>query len=145
MALWPKLAFWRKAPKVPHLERGSLGEKAARDFLQRKGLKFLTANFSARRGEVDLIFRDGECLVFVEVKTRSGTGWTRPARAVDAAKRRALFRTANDYLRLLGNPNVAYRFDVIEVLLENEEVTEIRHLENSFDRTSLFPKNRRQR
>jgi len=107
------------------------------EFLRKKGLKFLTANFAGKRGELDLIFRDGGCLVFVEVKTRSGEGWTRPSRAVDARKRRAIVRTATDYLRLLNNPRVPYRFDVIEVLLEGESVREIRHLENSFDSTMI--------
>jgi putative endonuclease len=137
MALWSKLKFWKTTPKPEHLKRGSLGESAARDFLRRKGLKYLTANFSGKRGEVDLIFRDGECLVFVEVKTRSPGGWTRPARAVDARKRRAIYRTATDYLRLLDNPPVPYRFDVIEVLLDGEQVREIRHLENGFNSTMI--------
>lgn len=48
-----------------------VGERAARKHLQGRGLKFLTANFRSARGEVDLIFRDADCLVFVEVKTRS--------------------------------------------------------------------------
>jgi putative endonuclease len=143
MALWEKLKFWETASEPVHLKRGVLGENAAREFLQRKGLKFLTANFAGKRGEVDLIFRDGECLVFVEVKTRSGEGWTRPSRAVDARKRRAVFRTATDYLRLLDNPRVAYRFDVIEVLLEGGQVREIRHIENSFNSTMIrVPKRR---
>src|SRR5262245_54833346 len=118
MALWEKLKFWEQPPEPSHLKRGSRGEEAARDFLKGKGLKVLTANFAGKRGEVDLIFRDGQCLVFVEVKTRSLGGWTRPSRAVDARKRRAIFRTATDYLRLLDNPRVAYRFDVVEVLME---------------------------
>jgi putative endonuclease len=137
MALWTKLKFWNTAPAPEHLKRGTLGETAARDFLSRKGLKFLTANFSGRRGEVDLIFRDGECLVFVEVKTRSSEGWTRPSRAVDARKRRAIYRTATDYLRLLDNPRVPFRFDVIEVLLAGEQIREIRHLENNFNSTMI--------
>ena len=143
MALWAKLAFWRKAPQPLHLERGRLGEHAARRYLEEKGLKFLASNFAGRRGEIDLVFRKGNALIFVEVKTRSGTGWTRPARAVDARKRRALFRTATEYLRLLGDPNVAYRFDVVEVLLSDDRVGEVRHIENSFNREMLKPKRRR--
>jgi putative endonuclease len=50
-------------------------------------LKFLTANFRSDRGEIDLIFREADCLVFVEVKTRIKGGWTRPAAAVNARKR----------------------------------------------------------
>jgi putative endonuclease len=140
MAFWARLAFWRKAPGPLHLERGSRGEAAALDHLKRKGLTFLAANFRGRRGEIDLIFRDGPCLVFVEVKTRSNSGWTRPSRAVDLRKRRALFRTAEDYLRLLGNPDVAWRFDVMEVLIDGESINEIRHLENCFNRSMLRPR-----
>jgi len=143
MALWSKLKFWNTTPTPEHLKRGTLGESAARDFLRRKGLKYLTANFSGKRGEVDLIFRDGECLVFVEVKTRSGEGWTRPSRAVDARKRRAIFRTAADYLRLLDNPPVPYRFDVIEVLLDGQQIREIRHIENSFNSSMIRTPRRR--
>jgi putative endonuclease len=140
MALWSKLKFWDTEPE--HLKRGAFGENAAREFLERKGLKFLTANFAGPRGEVDLIFRDGECLVFVEVKTRAKDGWTRPARAVDARKRRAIVRTATDYLRLLDNPRIPYRFDVVEVLLEGQTIREVRHIENSFNSTMTHVRGR---
>jgi putative endonuclease len=115
-----------------HLRRGELGERAAKKFLQRRGLKFLTANFRSARGEIDLIFREDDCLAFVEVKTRSSEDWTRPAAAVNARKRRLLSQTALDYLRLLKNPPVKIRFDIVEVLLENGEVREVRHLPNTF-------------
>lgn len=118
--------------KPEHLRRGELGERAARKHLQRLGLKFLTANFRSERGEIDLIFRDGDCLVFVEVKTRSSEGWTRPAAAVNARKRRLLSQTALDYLRLLKNPEVKIRFDIVEVLLADGAVCEVRHLPNTF-------------
>src|SRR5579871_3015642 len=115
-----------------HLRRGRMGELAAKKFLQQQGLKFLAANFRSDRGEIDLIFRDGDCLVFIEVKTRSSEEWTRPAAAVDARKRRLLSQTALDYLHLLKNPPVKFRFDIVEVLLEEGKVRELRHLENSF-------------
>lgn len=143
MALWQKLRFWDAKSGPDHLKRGAAGEEAAKKFLRGKGLKFLTANFAGKRGEVDLIFRDGECLVFVEVKTRALGGWTRPSRAVDARKRRAIFRTATEYLRLLDNPRVPYRFDVIEVLLGDEQIREVRHIENSFNSTMIRAPRRR--
>lgn len=115
-----------------HLRRGELGERAAKKHLQKLGLKFLTANFRSERGEIDLIFRDEDCLVFVEVKTRSSEEWTRPAAAVDARKKRLLSQTALDYLRLLKNPQVKIRFDIVEVLLRDGEVREVRHLPNTF-------------
>jgi putative endonuclease len=125
-------ALFGKTEKPEHLRRGTLGERAAKAYLKRHGLKFLTANFRSERGEIDLVFRDGDCLVFVEVKARSSEDWTRPAAAVDARKRRLLSQTALDYLRLLRNPAVKVRFDIVEVLLSEGEVREVRHLPNSF-------------
>jgi len=124
---------WLKKEEIPlHLQHGDLGELAAKKHLKKLGLKFLTANFRSDRGEIDLVFRDDDCLVFVEVKTRSSEDWTRPAAAVDKRKRRLLTLTAFDYLRLLKNPQVKIRFDIVEVLLENGAVHEVRHLPNTF-------------
>jgi putative endonuclease len=123
--------FWGK-PEPEHLRRGRLGEAAARRELERRGLKFLTANFRSEHGELDLVLREGDCLVFAEVKTRSSEDWVRPAAAVDARKRRALSLTAEDYRRQLRDPRVKWRFDVVEVLLADGEVREIRHVENAF-------------
>ena len=133
MSFFEKLKAKFAGQKKPeHLRRGELGERAAKKFLQRAGLKFLTANFRSERGEIDLVFRDDDCLVFVEVKTRSSEEWTRPAAAVDARKRRLLSQTALDYLRRLKNPPVKIRFDIVEVLLADGAVREIRHLPNTF-------------
>ena len=115
-----------------HLRRGELGERAAKNFLQKLGLKFLAANFRSSHGEIDLIFRDDDCLVFTEVKTRSSESWTRPAAAVNARKKKLLSQTALDYLKLLKNPPVKFRFDIVEVLLADGAVREVRHLPNTF-------------
>lgn len=115
-----------------HLRRGALGEKAAKKFLQKNGLKFLCANFRSHRGEIDLVFRENDCLVFVEVKTRSSEDWTRPAAAVNARKKKLLSQCALDYLQLLKNPEVKIRFDIVEVLLSGGAVSEIRHLPKTF-------------
>jgi len=120
------------AEKPVHLQRGELGEAAAKRHLQGKGLKFLCGNYKSQYGEIDLIFREDSALVFVEVKTRSSEEWTRPASAVNAGKRRRLARTARDYIQRLKDPEVRYRFDVVEVLLEEGAVGEIRHLPNAF-------------
>jgi len=121
-----------KTEKPEHLRRGELGERAAKKHLQNLGLKFLTANFRSDRGEIDLVFRDQDCLVFVEVKSRSSEDWTRPAAAVNARKRQLLSQTALDYLKLLKNPKVKIRFDIVEVLLRDGAVHEVRHLPNTF-------------
>jgi len=126
-----RLVFGR-SDEPEHLRRGRVGELAARKHLQRSGLKFLTANFRSDHGEIDLVMRDQDCLVFVEVKTRSSEDWVRPAAAVDARKRRLLSQTALDYLRRLKNPQVKIRFDIVEVLLDDGNVREVRHLPNTF-------------
>jgi putative endonuclease len=130
------IGWWRRrfaVEKEPvHLRYGRLGERHARRYLKGQGMKFLVANFRTPRGELDLVFRDGTCLVFVEVKTRSSEDWERPAAAVDQERRRRLSRVGLDYLRLLKNPPVKFRFDIVEVLLTEGRVREIRHLTNSF-------------
>lgn len=126
------LERWLGKDQPKHLRHGQLGEKIARKHLRSKGLKFLTANFRTKRGEVDLVFRDADCLVFVEVKARTCELWGRPAAAVDRERRMRLTRVALDYLRLLRNPGIKVRFDIVEVLLDNETPREVRHLPNTF-------------
>ena len=139
MKFWEQIkARWASNQEPEHLRRGKLGELAAKKHLRNLGLKFLTANFRSDRGEIDLVFRDADCLVFVEVKTRSSENWTRPAAAVNSRKRRLLSQTALDYLRLLKDPRVCIRFDIVEVLLEDGEVSEIRHLPNTFSLTAPY-------
>ncbi len=157
MNLWAKLKARLTGNALPeHLRRGRLGERAAKKHLQRQGMKFLTANFRSPRGEIDLIFRAEEpllpsaswksrltrnptpCLVFVEVKTRSSEEWTRPAAAVDKERRTRLTRAGLDYLRLLKKPPVKVRFDIVEVILADGAVKEVRHLPNTFEMTKPY-------
>jgi putative endonuclease len=127
------ISRFKSKSKPLHLQYGVLGDRAAKRNLQRKGLKFLTANFRSKRGEIDLVFRDRDCLVFIEVKTRSSEEWSRPAAAVNRERRERLSHAGLDYLRLLKNPKVKFRFDIVEVLVADGAVREIRHLENSFE------------
>ena len=136
--LWQKIKALAATDQPEHLRRGQLGERAAKAHLQASGLKFLTANFRSTRGEIDIVFRDADCLVFVEVKTRSSERWTRPAAAVDARKKRLLSACAMDYVRLLKDPRVKLRFDIVEVLLADGAVREIRHLPNTFTLSPPF-------
>ena len=138
---WPRWLGGRRAAssaevEPEHLRRGRVGEAAALAYLRAAGLKLLVANFReprAGRGEIDLILRDGDCLAFVEVKTRSREEWVRPAAAVDADKRRLLSAQAMAYLRKLPTREVKWRFDIVEVLLHADgAVREIRHLPNAF-------------
>ena len=107
----------------------------AKRHLVAAGLKFLTANFKTKDSEIDIVFRDDECLVFVEVKARSEGGWTRPAAAVNQSKRALLSKAAAEYVRKLPDSNVKFRFDIVEVLLVDGEVSEVRHIPNAFPLT----------
>ena len=123
---------WLRRDEPEHLRRGRLGERAAKRYLKKAGLKFLYANFRGEQGEIDLIFREKEILVFVEVKTRSSEAWRRPAAAVNHAKKRKIVATARDYLRLLERSDIPVRYDIVEVLLDEGRVNEIRHQPNAF-------------
>lgn len=131
MELWRKL-FGSGKPK--HLVSGEWGEQKAVEFLCRKGLKILGKRVrDGSREELDIVARDGDVLVFVEVKTRRSEEFGRPIESVNRNKRRLLCRAAARYLVKLKNPRVCYRFDVVEILGSPDEGVEtIRHTENAF-------------
>lgn len=85
-----------------------------------------------RGGEIDLVCRHGDVLVFVEVKTRSGEAFGRPSAAVDRRKRQRITRGAMTWLRMLNLPDLTFRFDIVEVVMENPRPPELRVIENAF-------------
>ena len=123
---------------------GKAGEHAACRFLKKNGYKILERNYQRSAGkmigEIDIIARKGEQVSFVEVKTRNikslGTKQDRPASAVTPEKQRKIIKAAARYVGY-GHKNLRKRFDIIEVYVdssgEKNKVTEIRHLENSFN------------
>ncbi len=116
-----RLNPWRNATSDsdPRHRLGRRGELLAARYLRGQHYRILRHNFRAPGGgEVDLVCRDkpDRVLSFVEVKTRSSLEWGRPSAAVDAAKQRLIIRGAMHWLRLLDDPGVAFRFDVVEVL-----------------------------
>lgn len=118
-----------RSSEAPHILLGRRGEERATSFLKSVGFKILRRNFRAPTGgEIDIVCRDGEILVFVEVKTRSSEDFGRPISAVDRKKRRLIIRAAMAWLRMLDMPDTGFRFDVIEIVGD-----EIRHIENAFN------------
>lgn len=112
---------------------GDFGEKVAADFLRSKGCRILARNFKAPRGgEVDIIARDGKLLLFVEVKTRHISAKIRPLDAVDKPKQALIERGANAWLKQLGTRNLPWRFDVIEVRIEEGEKPKVNHVRDAF-------------
>ncbi len=107
--------------------KGVMGENAALDYLQNRGMELLERRFRSPVGEIDLIMRDGGTLAFVEVKTRERASGESALLAVDTRKRDRLVRTARCYLG--EHPFAgAIRFDVLIVTREG-----VRLIENAFE------------
>lgn len=95
-----------------HLARGARAEALAAEYLERAGLTILTRNFRSRRGEIDLVARDGDTLVFVEVRFRARDDYGGAAGSVTASKQQRLVAAARFYLsRLRHEPPC--RFDAV--------------------------------
>jgi putative endonuclease len=127
---------WRSrfSPSRPeHLRLGVRGEKLACRFLRKNGYKVLHRNFRGRTGgEIDIVCRDRDTLVFVEVKTRTREDFGRPFDAVDRDKQKRIARGGLAWLRLLGDPDILFRFDVVEVILPANAEPRIELLRNAF-------------
>lgn len=112
---------------------GDYGEMCAARYLRRQGVSLIASQYRTRLGEVDLIFQDGETLVFAEVKTRTAGMLARPGESVDTAKQRRIALAAAAYLTH-KELDVPCRFDVLEVYLARDDSVErILWLKDAFD------------
>ena len=125
---------------TPRQILGARGEKAAARHLRRRGYKILLKNFRSGKAEVDIVARHKDWLVFVEVKTRETEQFGAPSEAVDHDKQRNLSKAALDYLRMLGNPRIHFRFDIVEVIIADgsKRPDDIRLIQNAFDLSEPF-------
>ena len=110
------------------MNSGKIGEDKAEEYLKNKGYEILERNFHSRFGEIDIIARIGECIVFLEVKTRKSIVYGRPCEFVTYQKMEKIIKTAMIYLE---NREVEMRFDVVEVYINNGNA-QIEHIENAF-------------
>lgn len=117
--------------RTAHLEVGRLGERAAARLLEARGWAVVGRGFLARRGEIDLVCRDGERLVLVEVKTRSSDRFGSPVQAVGPRKRRALRAAAAEY-RALAGWRGPVDFAVVALTLEGARVATAELFEEAF-------------
>ncbi|MFT3828843.1 MAG: YraN family protein [Opitutaceae bacterium] len=112
-------------------EVGARGERAAGDYLRRrKRCTIVRRNWRHGRDEIDLVCRDGDILVFVEVKTRAAHALVGGYHAVDTRKKRALLRASRAYIAQLAAKPRSFRFDVVEVEHIDGAITTLRHFEN---------------
>lgn len=104
---------------------GERGESIACAYLQNKGYRLLRKNFRMGRYEIDLVMRDGDVLVFIEVKARTGQGEISGREAVNHQKQQHIIRAAQGYMQRYGGFDAPARFDVAEVELQTGKVTHI--------------------
>ena len=108
--------MWFRKPTPVQANRGETAEASAERYLRARGLESVCKNYRARTGEIDLIMRQGDTLVFVEVRLRSHRGFSSAAESVNLRKQQKLINTAQLYLQqhqLLESQ--ACRFDVIAI------------------------------
>ena len=113
---------------------GKQGEKFALEFLRQQGYNVLTTNYRTKVGEIDVIAREADTVVFIEVKTRQEGGWD-AFEAVHPSKQRKMYRVAEQYLiETFGNVDVSARFDVLAVSLLENGALKGELLKNAFTR-----------
>jgi putative endonuclease len=112
-------------------EKGDGGEELARQYLAHEGLAIIETNFTFGREEVDIIAREGEYLVFCEVKLRETDTYGAPEYAMTPKKQQSIRHVARGYLAINRITNQACRFDVVAIDTSHGS-TVIRHLRNAF-------------
>ena len=108
------------------------GERVAARHLVTEGMQILDRNWRCRHGEIDIVARDADSLVFCEVKTRRGAGFGAPVEAVVAAKARRLRRLAAQWLAVNDEHAPEIRFDVIGVVPRRAGAASVEHLRGAF-------------
>lgn len=113
-------------------EVGDRGEKAAQSFLQKKGYRIKETNYRCREGEIDIVAEKKNCLIFVEVRTKTSTEFGSPEESVTAAKKGKLTATALSYVSSHKNVPEAWQIDFIGIELDGKgKPTRIEHIENA--------------
>ena len=118
---------------APHIALGTLGDSLARTALEQQGYAVLATRYRTRAGEIDIVARDGGCLVFVEVKARRHTDCGTPAEAVTPRKQRRILAMARDFLARNPTDATSCRFDVVAILVPEGGPAVIELIRNAFD------------
>ena len=128
-----RVAAYTDGMSDPRRAIGQAAEDTAARWLRRAGLAVLERNVRFREGEIDLVCRDRDVVVFVEVKCRRPHWGEGPGEAVSWEKRRRLVRLAQHYLRARRLDHARCRFDVVAVTIEEDGRHTVRHLPGAFD------------
>ena len=111
-------------------EIGRIGEDIATRYLEQIGYEIIDRNFECRQGEIDIIARDEEYLVFIEVKTRASALYGQPKEAVDQVKKKHIYHSAEFYVYIKHWEDQPIRIDVIEVF-KNQGKFQVHHIKNA--------------
>lgn len=114
-----------------HNDLGNWGERKASAFLEEKGFEIIEKNYRHRHAEIDLIVRKDKMLIFVEVKTRTGTAFGMPEEFVNVTKARLIMAAAEHYI-YDKDWRFDIRFDIVSILILPNGKTDIRHVEDAF-------------
>lgn len=113
-------------------EVGKLGEKAARDYLKKKGYSIKALNYRCREGEIDIICKKKDYLVFVEVRSKTGSDFGIPEESMTFAKKGKLINAALSYLGNQIKPPELWRIDFVAVEINRGgRISRIEHIENA--------------
>jgi len=110
---------------------GNIGEDLAVRYLRNGGYEIIGRNYRFERSEIDIVARDSNVLVFVEVKARRSKSFGEPEEAVTERKRKRLLKVAEGYLYEHGIKDVECRFDVLSIYFHGGKV-DIKHIRNAF-------------
>lgn len=113
-------------------EIGKLGEDIATNYLIEKGYIILDRNFECRQGEIDIIAKDKEEIVFIEVKTRTSDKYGTPSEAVNKIKQKHMLQSIKYYLYIKNLNQEFIRIDVIEVYIKNNTF-KVNHIKQAFE------------
>jgi len=120
-------------------EVGKLGEKAAQKFLKRRGYRIRETGFRCRHGEIDIIAQQKDCLVFVEVRTKSNLEFGTPEESITQAKKEKLIASALTYNSTHQNLPSQWRIDFVAVELDDKGKNKrIELIENAIEQVSRF-------
>lgn len=112
---------------------GTRGEDIAATFLKKQGYKIVEKNHHQRYGEIDIIAREGDTLVFVEVKTRRSDKYGNPLEAIDRRKQQKMSLVALGYLNNNKMMDCAARFDVVAIMLQANQAPQIELVRDAFE------------
>ncbi len=110
-------------------EKGKIGEEIACKYLESRGLEIICTNFRTAFGEIDIIAKEKDYVVFVEVKLRNGIGYGFPREAVGKSKQKNIINTALQFIEENNLQNIDFRFDVVEIIGKDKN---IEYIKNAF-------------